>query len=536
MALLAAPALSDDPPAIEVSEWSLTRLDLDITVWPGPRKLEMKGKARVKLIGAEAYGPVFGINTRSPVMQIKSMRSGGTAASIFPFKDTIEVALLPAPPGLKQGDEIDVEFEAESKAEGSQFVTTPGAFYASWVETWYPVPARKIDALSSPAAPGTMTFHLPKGWRSVSNGAMVDRIVAEDGAVTERWSVDTPAARSFAAAPYAVVEQARSGGREIGLFLLEPRPAIAAQANALAQSITAMERHFGPYPFSTYNVAEVPEGATFAASSEQGFIMVRSSLLDAEKGNLPLFAHEAAHGWWGNLVRGDGDGGRLLTESLAQFGALISIEEIEGKKAAAEFLRYSREGYSPMQSAMGFFYIWRQGGDKPLSKLSDGKFDHNLSDAKGHWFYHMLRHRLGDEAFFGMLRGLIETYRGRRATVDDLRQAIIAANPADTDLPNFVSQWIDRAGAPVLDVDWWSADRWGKTIELRIVQRQQELFDVPLEVAIDTQSGEVVRTTIRVNERNHAVKLPLPSRAVGVRLDPDDKLLFWRPEYGERPI
>jgi len=128
---------------------------------------------------------------------------------------------------------------------------------------------------------------------------------------------------------------------------------------------------------------------SFAAASEQGFIMVRSSVLDNESGSLPLFAHEAAHGWWGNLVRSDDPGGKMASEALAQYGAVVSIESIEGRDAMVEFLRFSRHGYNPLQCALGYFFMWSDGGDKPRMELARGKWDHNLADSKGMWFYHM---------------------------------------------------------------------------------------------------------------------------------------------------
>lgn len=181
----------------------------------------------------------------------------------------------------------------------------------------------------------------------------------------------------------------------------------------MACAIGAMERVWGAYPYGGYAIAEIPaDVVTWAASSEQGFIMARTPQF-GEDGNLPLFAHEAAHAWWGNRVSTTGPGAQLVSESLAQYGAVLAIGALEGHDAMNEFLRLSRDGYNQLQSAAGYFEMARRGGDRPLSQLSNGRWDHNLSDAKGHWFYHMLRHRIGDERFFAVLR----TCRGSTAAV-----------------------------------------------------------------------------------------------------------------------
>ena len=516
LALFAALPLRVDP-------WVYERLDLELRVTPPA--VELRGKGVVRLDAGESDGPTFRINNRKHVMKLRELRSGSVTATIAPFKDAVDTAKLTFDRPFKAGDSIEFEFIAQSDEESMQFVIDNRAAYASWVEYWYPVPAASAEERSSPAVPGTTSFVLPKGWHAASNGALTE----QNG--REVWTSEVPVARSFVAAPFAV----RDRVGDISLFLLDPRPGIAEQAAALAKSLAVMEQRFGPYPYPTYHIVEVPWGNGFTASSEQGFIVVIPAILNSPKGNLPLFAHEAAHGWWGNLVRPDGPGGKMVSEALAQLGALVSIESVEGRAAAAEFLRYSRKGYSPKQCARGYFEIWRDGGDRPLAQLEAAKWDHHISDSKGMWFYHMLRNRMGDEAFFGALRTFLDRFRGRKATVKDLREIVIAARPDDAGLPQFLSQWLDGRGAPVLDVDW-RAGADGKTIEIHIEQTPKlPPFVFDLEVVVDTKGGGAEKKTLQIREREHMFTFPALGRPVAVHLDPDDRVLIWRPEYGPKP-
>ncbi|MFL6245428.1 MAG: M1 family metallopeptidase [Thermoanaerobaculia bacterium] len=507
---------------LRVDAWSCQRLDLELRVTPPT--VELRGKGVVRLDEGESHGPVFRINNRKHVMKLRQLRSGSVTATIAPFEGPIDAAKLTFERTFQAGDSVDFEFIAQSDEQSMQFLIDDRVAYASWVEYWYPVPAASAEDRSSPAVPGTTSFVLPPGWHSASNGVLTE----QNG--REVWTSDVPVARSFVAAPFAVRE--RVG--EISLFLLKPRPAMAEQAAVLAKSLAVMERHFGPYPYPTYHIVEVPNAKAYTASSEQGFIVVTPAIL-TPTGNLPLFAHEAAHGWWGNLVRPDGPGGKMVSEALAQFGALLSIEGVEGRAAAAEFLRYSRKGYSPKQCARGYFEIWREGGDRPLAELESAKWDHHISDSKGMWFYHMLRNRMGDEAFFGALRTIIDRFRGREVTVKDLRAIMIAARPDDAGLPQFLSQWLDGRGAPVLDVDWRSgAD--GETVEVHIRQTPKlPPFVFDLEVIVDTKGGGAEKKTLQILEREHTFVFPTRGRPVAVHLDPDDRVLIWRPEYGPKP-
>ncbi len=529
----AAPVAPRAAPIAPVDAWRVERLDLVLTVQPDGPRLRIEGTMDLRCESEGSSGPTLAVNSRQPALRFRHARALGAAARVSLVGDGPTAhARFDLPRRFAKGDPLTVSFALESGRElSSQFQLKREAFYASWVEAWYPVPADASGEPGAPAAPGSTTFHLPRGWRSVSNGALVEAR-PHGGGTVERWQVDAPAARSFVAAPFLAPKAVDVGGRAIAFHLLRPRATSDAQAAALAGALRAMESRFGPYPYPSYHVAEVPEGAAFAAGSEQGFIMVRSSVLDDVRGTVPLFAHEAAHGWWGNLVRSRGPGAKMLSEALAQYGAVLSIEALEGREAMDEFLRFSRPGYNPLQCALGYFHIWREGGDAPLAALENAPTHHNLSDSKGMWFYHMLRLRLGDEAFFAALRGLIDDERGREVELGRFRQRLLAADPS---LDSFLKQWLDRAGAPVLRADWWSIDR-GKGVQIVVEQVQPgEPFQVPLEVAVVLANGETLRTTLDLSERTQRFGVATTARPLDLKLDPGNRLLLWRPEYGPRP-
>jgi aminopeptidase N len=511
--------------------WRLDRLDLAVSVEPERERLRIEGTMEVAC-EADTDALTLALNTRQRNLRFERATAAGVTARIALLGDgPTEQALFRLPRRHARGERIAVSFALRSAGESTQFQMGPEGFYASWVEGWYPTPAEANGEPGEPAARGSTTFRLPRGWRSVSNGT-VGRARQEKGRTVERWTVDTAAARSFVAAPFLPAKTVDAGGRSIAFHLLRPRGTSDAQAAALAGALRAMEARFGPYPYATYHVVEVPPGKGFAAGSEQGFIMVRPYVLDDTRGSLPLFAHEAAHGWWGNLVRSDGPGAMMLSEALAQYGAVIAIEELEGKPAMDEFLRFSRPGYHPLQCALGYFDIWREGGDAPLAALADGPSHHNLSDSKGMWFHHMLRLRMGDDAFFGLLRRVVEERSAQELTLDAFRRRLLATDPT---LEPFLRQWLDRTGAPVLRTDWWSIDR-GQAVEIAIEQVQAgDPFEVPLEVAIATAGGATVRETLALAQRTQRFRVELPARALGVTFDSDHRLLFWRPEYGPRP-
>jgi hypothetical protein len=460
------------PDTVEGSGWKLVRLDLDVTVQRPERRLRFAGRARLRLERDSSTGPALSLNSRGPFLRFTRAAAPGATVSLndtLPGDSAVRLLRIRLPRPARRGAELEATLEYEMVGASSQLLVGDSVALASWVENWYPTPVTEDGYTQSAAsAPGVTRFHLPAGWRAVSNGS-------NRGAAHDTWTVTQPVARSFAAGPFTVARE-RAGGRDVSMYLLGAAPAAArAQARALSRAITAMQSRFGPYPYVSYAVAEVPESSvTWAASSEQGFIMARTSMFDGLGGNLPLFAHEAAHAWWGNVVNTTGPGSRMGSEALAQYGAVVAIESLEGRAAMRDFLDFSRPGYNPLQCALGYFHIWREGEDVALAELADGPSDHNLSDSKGMWFYHMTRARLGDSAFFGALRKLLADFASRPMRVPDIRAAFLAAAPSDTGLAEFLDQWLSRTGAPVLDVDWWSVrrDAPAGAVQLRIRQRQ----------------------------------------------------------------
>jgi hypothetical protein len=511
--------------------WRYRRMDVEVRIDAASARFELQGTGVLELSGAGASEVRLFLNTRAAAMRFDTLLVRGEAAVELTESGNQRLALVRVLRPLEVGDSLVFDFAVTWQAPSSQLLVTDSIALASWVEAWYPIPVS--GGAPQWAAPGSTRFRLPDGWHAVSNGRPRTESGSGGGGVQE-WHTAEAVHRSFAAGPFRVA-RTRSAGREIGVYLLRADTLSAArQAAMLSRAVAAMEEVWGRYPYDSYAIAEVPtEAVTWAASSEQGFIMAVSSQF-GDDGNLPLFAHEAAHAWWGNRVTSFGPGAQLVTESLAQYGAVVAIEALEGVDAMNEFLRFSRRGYNAYQSAHGYFEIVRRGGDKPLSQLTNDRWDHNLSDSKGHWFHHMLRDRVGDDHFFGVLRSVQHEYAGRVLSLAALRQAFVDATPQDPGLESFMMQWLDRVGAPVLEMQWWTPHD-GRTVQIEIAQVQDVLYELTLTIELELLNGQRRRHRLVVTEPVHTFELETHSRVVGVVMDPDHRLLFWRPEYGPRP-
>jgi hypothetical protein len=526
--------------------WRVVALALDLDLRAREKSIQLSGRARVRFEGDSTSTLAFRLNGGPPLMRFESATASGVSAG---FRDS-----LPANPGahvarfvfgrpVHGGDEVDVAFVASSRGRSFLFAIDSTSAFFDRESGWYPAllksgGADRVDA-NTPA--GTTTIRLPAGWRSLSNGVLRSRNTTSAGAV-ERWETTSPAARSVAAGPWDMQVE-RFGAHSFMMFRLRPlSPAKRKNMSAIAGRATlmlrALEHRLGAFPYEKYGVAEIPDAlASWWGNALGDMWLARSEVFSLRDGGLGIFGHEAAHAWWGNAVVPEGPGGLLLSEGLAQFSHTLALGSPHDS-AFGRSLEFPSEGGPPNHGARGWFAVWRAGKDKPLSSLERGKQeDYDLSLTKGQWVLHMLHERIGDSTMFAVLRELIRQHsRTRTLTLAETRETLLHAVPNDTGLATFLGQWLDRAGAPVLDYEVEDAsDEKGVKTKLVITQRQAgDPYELDVPFRFDDALGSQTKS-VHVHGRQTAVVLPVRARTGGVELDPLRTLLLWRPEYGPAP-
>ena len=141
--------------------------------------------------------------------------------------------------------------------------------------------------------------------------------------------------------------------------------------------------------------------------------------------------------------------------------------------------------------------------------------------SKAAFVLHMLRHELGDDAFFSGLKAYFTQHSGQAIRTEALRDALEKATGRE--LNWFFDQWIDRPDCPHLTFEWGEE-------ELVITQTQEAepfRFRLPLRW-VDAQ-GEQIDFVVTVTER--VTRVPIaggPIRTPAV--DPGVTLLYRRSE------
>ena len=139
--------------------------------------------------------------------------------------------------------------------------------------------------------------------------------------------------------------------------------------------------------------------------------------------------------------------------------------------------------------------------DFPLHefRMRHGEASQAIGYSKALMFFHMLRHKLGDEAFIEGLRRFYRDCRFRQASYADLQKSFEAIS--QTDLSPMFSQWVERTGAPSLNVRDINVSQQQDEFILEAVLEQTQhesvyRFDIPLLVDLGSQQPPLETSVI----------------------------------------
>ena len=202
--------------------------------------------------------------------------------------------------------------------------------------------------------------------------------------------------------------------------------------DALKVGLDYFQPAFGPYQFRQARIIEFPGYASFAQafantmpySEDIGFMADLRNPDDIDYVSF-VTAHELAHQWWAHQVVGANvQGATTLSETLAEYSALMVMEQIYGADQIRRFLKYDLDNY--LQARGG-----ERLGEFPLVRVEAGQG--YIHYRKGGHVLYLLRDQLGEEAVNAALRSLIEAHKFREAPYPrsvDLVAAIRANAPA----------------------------------------------------------------------------------------------------------
>ena len=156
--------------------------------------------------------------------------------------------------------------------------------------------------------------------------------------------------------------------------------------------------------------------------------------LEKNPSDLHLLVHELAHQWWAVRVPCADWADFWLNEGMANFMANAFVQQQYGQEAYAKAVERDRQIYLDTGQAGKdralYFPAWKKPED------ASGPIAYH----KGAYVLHLLRQRIGDEAFWNGLREYTRGHVGKLATTQDLQRAMEQASGLS--LQSFFNQWV----------------------------------------------------------------------------------------------
>ncbi|MBC2933396.1 M1 family metallopeptidase [Nocardioides sp. zg-1228] len=318
-------------------------------------------------------------------------------------------------------------------ASKREVVTMNEPHMAPW---WFPANDHPLDK-----ALVDVRIRVPNGREVVSNGKLRGRDVGRS--TTEwHWRADEPMAPylAFFAAGDFTIAKGRRGGlpwlvavsqqlsqdeQRASMRLMKRTPAVVA----------GLEKDLGPYPFSVVGGITTGLDPGFALENQ-----TRPTYPAVGAGYTTLVVHELAHQWFGDDIAVEGWSDIWLNEGFASFMEWRWTETHGGRSGDAILRSY----YDSIAAGSDVWTV--PVGDPGAARIFD-----QAVYGRGAMTLQALRNRVGDEAFWRVVRAWTREQRGGNGSTEEFEE--LAARVSGHDLSAFFDAWLRTPAKPARTAD-----------------------------------------------------------------------------------
>jgi ABC-type transport system involved in multi-copper enzyme maturation permease subunit len=311
------------------------------------------------------------------------------------------------------------------------------------------------------------------------------------------------------------------------------------------ESLDYYTKNFSPYQHKTIRIVEFPRYENFAQSfpntipySESMGFIAKVDDKNPKDIDYPFYvtAHEVAHQWWAHqLIGGNTRGATVLSETLAEYSALMVMKKNFGPNRMRRFLRYDLNNYLmgralenrkelPLADNEGQGYIHYHKGSLAMYLLADIVGEDRINV--------LLASLLQQHAFHGapypsvsvLVDGLRKLVPKEQAyLIDDLFETITlhdnrALSALARKLPDGKYEVTLTVQSSKLRADELGAE---KEIPIR------DLIDIGVD---DKDGNALIRERKLVDRSENVYKLIVSGRPAKAGIDPDNKLVDRKPD------
>ncbi len=392
---------------------------------------------------------------------------------------------------------------------------------------WLPTVDHPYDKATS-----EMIVTAPAHYQVVSNGLLVESTDLEDGRRLSHWKQSVPVATwlfVLGVAPFAVQEVGKFDGKSIQTWVYrQDREAGFYDFAVPTEHVLQFYTDFvGPYAYEKLaNIQSNSVGGGMEAASAI-FYGDASVTGDRSVRWRNVVIHEIAHQWFGNAVTEYDWDDVWLSEGFATYFTLLFQEHAYGRDEFVDGLKRARTRVFNFYENNPNYRIVHDNLDD-MSKVTTGN-----TYQKGAWVLHMLRNKIGDEAWWFGIQDYYRSHFNANATTDDFRKSMEKASGMD--LKDYFHQWLYQGGHVILAGGWqYDAALKEVVVDLAQVQTDGYPFEFDVEFGFWEEGADVPTIrSMRMDAVAKNIRFPFDQRPFRVTLDPRTVLLAeW--EFRER--
>jgi len=508
-------------------------------------KSQMNGEVWLKL--QPHFYPTKTLVLDAKAMDIKEVALiNGTAKTKLSYTyDSLQLQIdLDKTYTAKESYNIYIKYIArpnESKGQGSEAIRDAKGMYfinplgtdkekptQIWTQGETEASSVWIPTIDQTNQKTTQEFYLtvPSKYVSLSNGLLVKQTYLKNGFREDVWKMDLPHSPYLffiGIGDYAVVKDSYKG-KEVSYYIEKAYEKVAKKIYGnTPQMIAFFESKLGvPYPWSKY--AQISGRDYVSGAMENTTATLHSDAVQQDARELidgnnweSTIAHELFHQWFGDLVTAESWSNITVNESFADYSQTLWFEHSQGKDAGAfenfTGLRSYLNSPSDAEKNLVRFYY----------KDKEDVFD-LVSYQKGGRILNMLRHLVGDDAFFASLNKYLTDNKFSNGSAIKLKLAFEAVTGKD--LNWFFNQWYFGSGHPYVRIGQkYLADQQKVLVTIQQTQTQNKLFTLPVGIDVYVNGN---RNHYEVWSKNKVDSFYFPAAVAPDNVNVDnDKILLW---------
>lgn len=544
------PSLAAALPAADDNQKKYDALWYDITLKPRMDSAYLSAGSEVtmggKSLNSSLQTVVLDFDPNSGAMAVDRV-DGGAGSATLPYSvdATNKKLSITLPSAVPAGSDFQVRiayhgtpnpaigrWEAGYIRETHGTSNTPVVYTfsePSGARVWWPCKDTPEDKATTTVQ--RITVEAGKGWEVVSNGSLASRTV--DGTnETWVWENHHPIATylvSMCISNYVYVSStytSRDGSRTMSVRHAIYPENLSLEQNGAAGTVSVINffaDKFGEYPFLDEKYYTASHNSSSGMEHQTATSMPGG---DVQDGRQRRNVHELSHQWFGDKVTCQNFDELWLNEGFATICEALWDEYKAGGSIAAYHATVNSWGPSdstpivPAGSSLPYYVVYHKAG----------------------WVLHMLRHVVGDETFFQILRTWASDSQVAYSTAVSADFKRVAEQVSQRDLTAFFNQWLYRPGSaapgtgalyepsgrPTYSFSASARKQSGTNyLDLTINQGQSGTpFVMPVDIKLTDAAGATRMLSVNNAQGSQSYSLDLGSFApLSIAFDPDNWVL-----------